>query len=143
MSTHGLGQRRTEYYPTDPCTEEACAGTPSTSPQGPTPPSQALNKLRKVTDAAEAENQQRHELKDAVDGRLIDGKEANLRALLASLENVLWPEPGWTKVGMHEVITPAQKRSTSAASMATSVPVKVSRMSISGRVALSPYQSIQ
>jgi len=36
------------------------------------------------------------------------GKEANLRALIASLDAVLWPELGWKRVGMHELVTESQ-----------------------------------
>ncbi|BGP19012.1 hypothetical protein JCM10213_009279 [Rhodosporidiobolus nylandii] len=55
-----------------------------------------------------AEDDLRLSLKDSVDARIgawKGGKEANLRALIASLENVLWPELGWKKVGMHELIS--------------------------------------
>ncbi|EGO02318.1 hypothetical protein SERLA73DRAFT_166772 [Serpula lacrymans var. lacrymans S7.3] len=77
----------------------------------PSPPSQALNKLREANDAADAEDQARHELKDSVDGRLLawkGGKETNIRALVASLDNVLWPELGWQKVGMADLVSPSQ-----------------------------------
>ncbi|KAI0940300.1 hypothetical protein AcV5_001446 [Taiwanofungus camphoratus] len=79
--------------------------------RAPTPPSVALNRVREANQAAEAEDQARHELKDVVDARLAawkNGKEANIRALIASLDTVLWPELGWQKVGMHELVTPAQ-----------------------------------
>lgn len=74
-------------------------------------PTEALNRVREANQAAEAEDQARHELKDVVDARLVawkNGKETNIRALIASLETVLWPELGWQKVGMHELVTPAQ-----------------------------------
>ncbi|KAG5650183.1 hypothetical protein H0H81_000405 [Sphagnurus paluster] len=77
----------------------------------PSPPSQALENLRSSNNAAEAEDQQRHELKDTVDAKLLawkGGKETNIRALLGSLDTVLWPELGLQKVGMAELITPAQ-----------------------------------
>ncbi|KAI0337939.1 hypothetical protein BDW22DRAFT_1488020 [Trametopsis cervina] len=76
-----------------------------------TPPSEALNRVREANQAAEAEDQEKHALKDAVDAKLIawkGGKETNLRALIASLDTVLWPELGLQKVGMHELVTPAQ-----------------------------------
>jgi tetratricopeptide (TPR) repeat protein len=79
--------------------------------RGPTPPSQALSKLREANKAAEAEDQARHELKDTIDARLLawkGGKETNIRALIASLDSVLWPELGWQKVGMGDVISPSQ-----------------------------------
>ncbi|PFH48979.1 hypothetical protein AMATHDRAFT_5291 [Amanita thiersii Skay4041] len=79
--------------------------------QVPAQPSEALAKLRLATDAAEAEDQARHELKDSVDAKLIAwkaGKENNIRALLASLDTVLWPELCLPKVGMAELVSSAQ-----------------------------------
>jgi len=84
---------------------------PKASIRGTTPPSGALTRLRAVTDAVEAEDQAKHELKDTVDARVIawkGGKEQNIRALIASLENILWSELNWQKVGMHELVTPNQ-----------------------------------
>jgi len=74
-------------------------------------PSRALENLRKANDAAEVEDQQRHELKDGVDAKLLAwkaGKEANIRALLASLDMVLWPELGIAKLGMGDLVTGTQ-----------------------------------
>ncbi|KAI0711020.1 hypothetical protein C8T65DRAFT_739591 [Cerioporus squamosus] len=80
-------------------------------PRVPTPPSEALNRVREANEAAEAEDQAKHELKDSVDARLAAwraGKENNIRALIASLDTVLWPELGWQKVGIHELVSPSQ-----------------------------------
>ncbi|KAF8627930.1 hypothetical protein AX17_006085 [Amanita inopinata Kibby_2008] len=74
-------------------------------------PSEALSKLRMANGAAEAEDQARHELKDGVDAKLLAwkaGKETNIRALLGSLDAVLWPELELQKVGMAELVSPAQ-----------------------------------
>ncbi|KAI0303919.1 hypothetical protein BC826DRAFT_1089214 [Russula brevipes] len=79
--------------------------------RGPTPPSEALTRLKQANQEAEAEEHARLELKDSVDSRLAtwkNGKETNLRALVASLDTVLWPELGWQKVGMAELVTPNQ-----------------------------------
>ncbi|KAH9977616.1 hypothetical protein BGW80DRAFT_1537215 [Lactifluus volemus] len=76
-----------------------------------TPPSEAVARLKQANQDAEAEEQARIELKDSVDSRLSawkNGKETNLRALVASLDTVLWPELGWQKVGMAELVTPNQ-----------------------------------
>ncbi|KAH9854938.1 hypothetical protein C2E23DRAFT_774759 [Lenzites betulinus] len=84
---------------------------PKSVTRAPTPPSEALNRVRAAEAAAEAEDQERHELKDSVDARLgvwKAGKETNLRALIASLDTVLWPELGWQKVGIHELVSPSQ-----------------------------------
>ncbi|KAI0321969.1 hypothetical protein OF83DRAFT_1050274 [Amylostereum chailletii] len=78
---------------------------------GPTAPSEALNRLKQANKDAEAEDQARYELKDSVDSRLMawkGGKESNIRALISSLENVLWPELGWQKVSMAELVSPNQ-----------------------------------
>ncbi|WVR03169.1 hypothetical protein IAU60_000160 [Kwoniella sp. DSM 27419] len=75
--------------------------------------SAAVSELRKAAQVQEAEDEQRHALKDAVDAKLNawkGGKETNLRALIASLDTVLWDEmlKGGLKVGMHELITEKQ-----------------------------------
>ncbi|KAI0722509.1 hypothetical protein C8Q76DRAFT_766779 [Earliella scabrosa] len=80
-------------------------------PSAPARPSEALNRVRDANVAAEAEDQAKHELKDVVDARLATwraGKENNIRALIASLDTVLWPELGWQKVGIHELVSPSQ-----------------------------------
>ncbi len=79
--------------------------------RGPTPPSQALSNLKKANDAAEAEDNEKYELKDVVDGKLLawkGGKETNIRALIASLDTVLWPELGLQKTSIAELVMPAQ-----------------------------------
>lgn len=75
--------------------------------------SQAVGEMRKANQAAEAEDAQRLASKDSVDAKVVawkGGKEANLRALIASLDTVLWDEimSGGLKVGMHELITEKQ-----------------------------------
>ncbi|KAI5986183.1 hypothetical protein EDD15DRAFT_2373485 [Pisolithus albus] len=71
---------------------------PKPRPKRPTAP----------TSAGDAE---RSSHKDAVDARLLawrQGKETNIRALLTTLDGVLWPELGWKKVGMAEVVGKGQ-----------------------------------
>lgn len=68
----------------------------------------ALSRVRAANLAQEKEDQQRHDLKDTVDGRLEawrSGKEKNIRALIASLETILPPKFNWQSVGMSELIT--------------------------------------
>ncbi|BEI82576.1 hypothetical protein CcaverHIS002_0304440 [Cutaneotrichosporon cavernicola] len=72
--------------------------------------SAAVSELRAAAAAAEAEDEQRAALKDGIDAKLSTwrtGKETNIRALLASLDLVLWPEVV-LKVGMHELVTDKQ-----------------------------------
>jgi hypothetical protein len=78
-----------------------------------TTPSVALTALQSQNAQAEAELTLQHSLKDSVDGRLSawrKGKETNIRALLASLEAVLWPEVlcGVKVPGMAELVTQVQ-----------------------------------
>ncbi|KAH0832195.1 hypothetical protein J3R83DRAFT_13113 [Lanmaoa asiatica] len=76
------------------------------------PPSAALAALRSINNAQETEDAARLVCKDAVDARVTawkSGREGNIRALLTSLdETVLWPELGWRKVGMAEVVSKGQ-----------------------------------
>ncbi|WFD29092.1 auxilin-like clathrin-binding protein required for normal clathrin function [Malassezia sp. CBS 17886] len=65
------------------------------------------------------EDERRLKLKGTVDARIqawVNGKQGNVRALLASIDDpsfgLVWPELGYRKVGMHELVTDAQvKRS--------------------------------
>ncbi|KAF9048126.1 hypothetical protein BDZ89DRAFT_1099198 [Hymenopellis radicata] len=79
--------------------------------RGPTPPSQALADLKKANEAAAAEDNAKYDLKDSVDAKLIawkGGKETNIRALIASLDSVLWAELGLQKTSIAELVTPGQ-----------------------------------
>ena len=91
-------------------------------------PSDALNRVRDANVAAEAEDQAKYELKDTVDARLAAwraGKENNIRALIASLDTVLWPELGWQKVGIHELVSPSQVKIRYTKAIAKLHPDKV------------------
>ncbi|KAG9081974.1 hypothetical protein FRC06_005301 [Ceratobasidium sp. 370] len=84
---------------------------PRPTPARVTTDDAAVRRLKAANAAAEAEGDAKHALKDSVDARIIawkGGKETNIRALIASLDTVLWPELGWAKVGMHELVTPNQ-----------------------------------
>ncbi|KAK4686110.1 hypothetical protein P7C73_g4017, partial [Tremellales sp. Uapishka_1] len=75
--------------------------------------SAAVSELRKANQVAEAESNEQLQLKDSVDARIVawkGGKEDNLRALIASLDKVLWEEimKGGLKVGIHELISEKQ-----------------------------------
>jgi len=69
--------------------------------------SEAVARLRAANKAAEKEGDEKLALIDQVDARIAawrDGKGDNLRALLGSMENVLWESSGWKKVGLHELV---------------------------------------
>ncbi|KAG8422666.1 auxilin-like clathrin-binding protein required for normal clathrin function [Metarhizium acridum] len=69
--------------------------------------SEAVTKLREANAAAAREDDEKFALADKVDARVgawRDGKRDNLRALIASLDQVLWENSGWKKVGLHELV---------------------------------------
>ncbi|PGH09419.1 hypothetical protein AJ80_07694 [Polytolypa hystricis UAMH7299] len=69
----------------------------------------AVNRLRAANEAADRADNEKFALSDAVDARLTawkGGKQDNLRALLASLDKVLWPEARWKKISMAELVLP-------------------------------------
>lgn len=97
-----------------------------------TEPSAALKSLQATTAQAEADDNLKHQLKDSVDAKLLSwkgGKESNIRALLASLDLVLWDEilkGGVKSGGLHELVTPAQVKKNYVKVIARVHPDKVS-----------------
>ncbi|KAL4787837.1 hypothetical protein BJX76DRAFT_267838 [Aspergillus varians] len=72
---------------------------------------EAVNRLRAANQAAERSDEEKFALTDSVDARLAawkGGKQDNLRALLASLDTILWPEANWTKINMSQLIMPSK-----------------------------------
>lgn len=89
----------------------------------------AVNRLRAANAAADKLDDEKFRLADIVDGRVSRwraGKEANLRALLASLENALWDDAGWKKTGMGELIQPNKVKIVYMRGIAKVHPDKVS-----------------
>ena len=75
------------------------------------PDSESVTRLRAANAAADRLDDEKFALADVVDSRVSQwraGKEGNLRALLSTLENVLWEESGWNKVGMGDVLLPGK-----------------------------------
>ncbi|KAF7853647.1 hypothetical protein EAF04_010638 [Stromatinia cepivora] len=73
----------------------------------PTPDSDAVLRLRAANQAAEKADDEKLALVDKVEERVNkwrEGKRDNLRALISSMENVLWEGSGWKKVGLHELV---------------------------------------
>ncbi|KKY24173.1 putative uba ts-n domain protein [Phaeomoniella chlamydospora] len=69
----------------------------------------AVSKLRAANAAAEKLDDEKFALADSVEAKITawkGGKVDNLRALIGSLDTVLWPETGWKKVGMAELVLP-------------------------------------
>ncbi|KAI1007313.1 hypothetical protein K3495_g914 [Podosphaera aphanis] len=67
----------------------------------------AIQRLRQANEKAEKADDEKFALSDKVDtyiGAWRDGKRDNLRALLGSLDGIMWEGSGWKKVGMHELV---------------------------------------
>ncbi|EXJ91838.1 hypothetical protein A1O3_00388 [Capronia epimyces CBS 606.96] len=76
-----------------------------------TAPAAAVARLRAANVAAEKADDEKFRLADSVDARIQawkGGKADNLRALLASLENVLWAGSGWKKISMADLVLPGK-----------------------------------
>lgn len=70
---------------------------------------EAVTRLRAANAAADKADDEKFALSDSVEARVNawkNGKADNLRALLGSLENVLWEGSGWKKVGLAELVLP-------------------------------------
>ncbi|KAI4173429.1 MAG: hypothetical protein LQ343_002962 [Gyalolechia ehrenbergii] len=86
------------------------SATPSSTATDPAS-GEAVTRLRAANVAAERLDDEKFALSDKVSERVSrwrGGKEGNLRALLASLDTVLWEGSGWKKVGMGELILPGK-----------------------------------
>lgn len=71
--------------------------------------SEAVSRLREANKAAERADEEKFALSESVDARIANwrnGKQDNLRALLGSLDTVLWPEAGWKKINLSELVLP-------------------------------------
>lgn len=102
---------------------------PRPRPAAPAKDSEAVTRLQESNKAAEAADAERFALSDQVDARIAawrDGKRDNLRALLASLDQVLWEGSGWKKVGLHELVMANRVKIVYMKAIAKTHPDKVS-----------------
>lgn len=102
------------------------APRPAVSTQGS---AEAVKKLREANAAAEKADDEKFALTDQVDAKLVawkGSKSDNLRALLGSLDTVLWPEAGWKKVGMQDLVMPNKVKIVYMKAIAKVHPDKVS-----------------
>lgn len=92
---------------------------------------EAVSRLRAANLEADRVDDEKFALSDSVSERLQSwraGKEGNLRALLASLENVLWEGAGWKKIAMGELILPGKVKVQYMKGIAKVHPDKVSEL---------------
>ncbi|GAA5924537.1 auxilin-like protein SWA2 [Sporobolomyces koalae] len=115
---------------TAPITKPKPKPTPKPRPTAPVQGSgEAVKALRAAQALQLAEDDLKLSLKDSVDERIggwKNSKETNLRALIASLDKVLWPELGWKQVGMNELITENQLKVRYVRAIAKVHPDKLS-----------------
>ncbi|KAE8231290.1 hypothetical protein CF326_g3701 [Tilletia indica] len=92
-----------------------------------------VERVRQEAAAQADEEAAKLSLKDQVDAAVNgwkDGKESNVRGLLASVETiVVWPEFGWKKIGLHELITDVQVKKAYTRAIARLHPDKLSNKS--------------
>lgn len=96
---------------------------------GPAKESEAVKKLKAANAAAERADDEKFALSDQVDAKLVawkGTKSDNLRALLGSLDKVLWPEAGWKKVNMGDLVMPNKVKIIYMKAIAKVHPDKVS-----------------
>ncbi|ORX97172.1 hypothetical protein BCR34DRAFT_628658 [Clohesyomyces aquaticus] len=92
--------------------------------------SEAVKRLKQANAAAEKADDEKFALTDQVDAKLNawkGSKADNLRALLGSLEKVLWPEAGWKKVTMADLVLPNKVKIIYMKAIAKVHPDKISQ----------------
>ncbi|KAK8112136.1 uncharacterized protein PG998_008593 [Apiospora kogelbergensis] len=100
--------------------------------------SEAVQRLRAANQAAEAADDEKFALSEKVDARISlwrDGKRDNLRALLGSMDQVLWEGSGWKKIGLHELVMANKVKINYMKAIAKTHPDKV------GIIPLLPFIS--
>ncbi|KAL5116612.1 auxilin-like clathrin-binding protein required for normal clathrin function [Pleosporales sp. CAS-2024a] len=92
--------------------------------------SEAVKRMKAANAAAEKADDEKFALTDQVDAKLIawkGTKSDNLRALLGSLDKVLWPEAGWKKVNMGDLVMPNKVKIIYMKAIAKVHPDKISQ----------------
>ncbi|KAK9377386.1 uncharacterized protein V1513DRAFT_461836 [Lipomyces chichibuensis] len=102
--------------------------TKSTSVEDSVAAQAALKRLQKMNDEAEAQDAEKFALHDKVEQKLAawrSGKEDNLRALIGSLDTILWAETGWAKVSMADLVVPKKVKINYMKAVAKTHPDKI------------------
>ncbi|KAK4228783.1 UBA domain-containing protein 7 [Podospora fimiseda] len=118
--------------PRPPAARPAAASRPkpTPSPSGGQKSAEAVQRLREANQAAAREGDEKIALTDKVDARIAawrDGKRDNLRALLSSMDNVLWEGSGWKKVGLAELVMPNKVKIVYMKAIAKTHPDKIAQ----------------
>lgn len=107
---------------------------------------EAVSRLRAANAAADRVDDEKFALADVVDSRVKKwrlGKESNLRALLSTLQNVLWAGSGWKEIGMGELLMPGKVKVNYMKGIAKVHPDKVSSLArlAQGRISVADCES--
>lgn len=89
---------------------------------------QAVNRMREADQVAEKEENEKFALVDVVEEKITiwkKGKEDNLRGLLSTLDTLLWPELGWKKVNLTELLVEKKVKINYMKAVAKTHPDKV------------------
>ena len=103
---------------------------------------EAVSRLRAANAAADRVDDEKFALADVVDSRVKRwrlGKESNLRALLSTLQNVLWDGSGWKEIGMGELLMPGKVKINYMKGIAKVHPDKVRQPSLPLSLSLSLF----
>ncbi|KAI8884621.1 hypothetical protein K501DRAFT_217284 [Backusella circina FSU 941] len=90
--------------------------------------SKAVKEMREREKKKEKEEMERLEKQDKVDAQIVSwrmGKERNLRALLSSLDSILWPGVQWKSVTMTDLLEPKRCKITYMKAIAKVHPDKL------------------
>ncbi|KAI0221245.1 auxilin-like clathrin-binding protein required for normal clathrin function [Massospora cicadina] len=93
--------------------------------------SASVRKLRAKEAQLAAEEAHRFEVGDEVEARALAwrrGREGNLRALLSSLDSLVWPELQWKRVGLQDLLEPKAVKRHYLRAVAKVHPDKVLRL---------------
>ena len=104
----------------------------ATASLAPQKSSEAVTRLREANEAAAREDDEKFALSEKVDAKVAswrDGKRDNLRALLGSMDKVLWENSGWKSVGLHELVMVNKVKIVYMKAIAKTHPDKVSTIS--------------
>ncbi|KAG5941050.1 hypothetical protein E4U53_007482 [Claviceps sorghi] len=102
----------------------------ATASLAPQRDSEAVTRLREANEAAAREDDEKFALSEQVDAKVSawrDGKRDNLRGLIASLDQVLWENSGWKKVGLHELVMANKVKISYMKAIAKTHPDKLPR----------------
>lgn len=113
-----------------PAASAPAASSGSSAAQESRAAAAAVKKLRQEAAVNAAEDAEKVALYDSVQAKLdgwSKGKEQNLRALLASMDAVLWPSANWKRVTLADLVVPAKCKVVYMKALAKVHPDKISR----------------